>query len=190
MSWISSSDGSGLGLRPELKQAFAALSSSERTLAANLDKIGARNERSALRGAVEAFAAIRALLEGDVGIIATVRRNIEMKEKCERMSASLMDIAANESVRESQAAVSEANRFEAEMARIATAAVEIEQMLQLIATAIEEQNSTIAVINENVNALNDIAVQNATASEQMSSNMAELTRIADETGDRVAHFRL
>ncbi len=483
-------------IESDLKQAFAVLSSSERTLAANLDKIGARNERSALRGAVEAFAAIRALLEGDVGIIAKVRRNIDMKEKCERMSASLMDIAAkqaqrgkksvsaaqgeqensirslnhsvgftrnlilvigilaivlgigfgvwiyrsvtkplselagvaeqvertgdlslrgkvathdevgltvkafnsllktihniiadinrvmtamaandltlsvhadakgnledlkrsingsigalgdtlrlfkanamhvatasdqsnqavselaksvyvqlstissvatamnqtsatiseiarntdqanshakssvalvtagqetmrrmigvmngvsensekirgitelisevadqtnllalnaaieaaragehgmgfavvadevkklalrvlesahdisitvNESVRESQAAVSEANRFEAEMARIATAAVEIEQMLQLIATAIEEQNSTVAVINENVNTLNDIAVQNATASEQMSLNMAELTRIADETGDRVAHFRL
>ncbi len=64
----------------------------------------------------------------------------------------------------------------------------LEEMVQSIAAAMEQQRVTIAAIDGNVGNVRMVAQANAVASEQISATMQQLARIADDTRAQVARF--
>jgi len=61
-------------------------------------------------------------------------------------------------------------------------------MLQRISYSLQGLNGTASEINQNVDALNQIAHRNAAASEEMTATVQELSSIAEETRKEVIRF--
>ncbi len=76
------------------------------------------------------------------------------------------------------------------MEHIETGTIEAEGMMQRIAAALEQQSSAVREINSNVMNLNQIGQSNAAASEQITSTVVELARIADNTRQEVDKFKI
>ena len=62
-------------------------------------------------------------------------------------------------------------------------------MMQRISAALEQQSSAVQSINNNMASLNQIAESNASASEEITATVIELSRIADGTRQEVERFR-
>jgi methyl-accepting chemotaxis protein len=62
-------------------------------------------------------------------------------------------------------------------------------MLHRIATAIEEQSTTVSVISGDVNTLSEIAQSNAASSDQVASSLTRLAQVAEEANRQVERFR-
>ena len=58
-----------------------------------------------------------------------------------------------------------------------------------ISAALEQQSSAVQSINNNMASLNQIAESNASASEEITATVIELSRIADGTRQEVERFR-
>lgn len=66
--------------------------------------------------------------------------------------------------------------------------MQLDEMIQSIAAAMEQQRVTIAAIEGNFGSVRDVAQANAAASQEISVTMRELTRIAEETRELAARF--
>ena len=66
---------------------------------------------------------------------------------------------------------------------------ETDQMLQRISAALEQQTMAVEEINSNVGSLDRIARGNATASEEITATVIELSKLADHTRVEVERFR-
>jgi methyl-accepting chemotaxis protein len=66
--------------------------------------------------------------------------------------------------------------------------MQLDEMIQSIAAAMEQQRVTIAAIEGNFGSVREVAQANAAASQEISVTMRELTRIAEETRELVARF--
>ncbi len=64
-----------------------------------------------------------------------------------------------------------------------------DQMLQRISAALEQQTMAVEEINSNVGSLDRIARGNATASEEITATVIELSKLADHTRVEVERFR-
>lgn len=62
-------------------------------------------------------------------------------------------------------------------------------MAETIATAMEQQQAAIAEINASVSDLARIGQTNASASEEITSTMVELARLAKQTRDEIERFK-
>ncbi|MFZ2853500.1 MAG: methyl-accepting chemotaxis protein [Rhodocyclaceae bacterium] len=74
------------------------------------------------------------------------------------------------------------------MQEISNGARQTEAELQRISAAMEQQRAAIGGINSNVGSLNRIASDNAAASEEITSTVIELARLADGTRREVERF--
>lgn len=65
----------------------------------------------------------------------------------------------------------------------------IQQMMQQIATAAEEQSAVAEEISQSVTRVRDIADQSATTSEQTAASSTALTRLGNNLQEQINHFR-
>lgn len=93
-------------------------------------------------------------------------------------------------VEDTRLAVAAVQEVSADMALIESGSQETDDMLQRIASALEEQSSAVEEINANLNSVDNIARSNSAASEQITATVMELSKIADSTHREVEKFRL
>jgi methyl-accepting chemotaxis protein len=82
-----------------------------------------------------------------------------------------------------------AREVSSKMQEIAGGVAETDELIGAIATAMEEQQATIAGINENVGELTRIGQSNATAAEEITATMLDLSRLAERTRIEVDEFK-
>jgi methyl-accepting chemotaxis protein len=105
---------------------------------------------------------------------------------------SSQEIAAlvRDAVNETATAVKSVSEVHDTMARIEQGSREADDMLRRISAALEQQSSAVEEINANLSSLDQIARNNATASEQITASVLELSKIADATRHEVERFKV
>ena len=93
-----------------------------------------------------------------------------------------------QSVHEVKEAVGIVQEVAGYMAKIQSGSSETEAMLQRISESLQGLNDTATEINQNVDALNQIAHRNASASEEMTATVHELSATAEDTRQEVIRF--
>ena len=93
------------------------------------------------------------------------------------------------SVKESLQAVHQTEEMRSEMDRISVSSSEIDELLQRIAVAIEEQNATVASITVDVGTLSRIAESNSSSSDQLAVSLSQLARAADNVNQQAGKFQ-
>ncbi len=73
---------------------------------------------------------------------------------------------------------------------IENGSLQIDNMLQRISAAMEQQSAAVQEINANVNNLNQIAQTNAAATEEITATVVELAKIAGDTRSQVERFKV
>jgi methyl-accepting chemotaxis protein len=101
------------------------------------------------------------------------------------------DIAeqVRQATEQAEKGVAVAREVSSKMEEIADGVAETDKLIGAIATAMEEQQATIAGINENVGELTRIGQSNATAAEEITATMLDLSRLAERTRIEVDEFK-
>ncbi|MFM8864910.1 MAG: methyl-accepting chemotaxis protein, partial [Limnohabitans sp.] len=103
-------------------------------------------------------------------------------------SSQEIAVLVRQAVEEANSAVKAVMEVSQDMASIELETQATDQMLQRIASALEEQSAAVEQINANLNNLDHIARSNAAASEEIAATVLELSRIADATRREVQKF--
>ena len=98
----------------------------------------------------------------------------------------LVHQAATEAAR----AVDTVRQVADDMARIEISANATDGMLQRISAAMEQQSAAVEEINANISSLDKIADNNASASEEITVTVMELSQLAEATRNEVDKFRI
>ena len=100
------------------------------------------------------------------------------------------DIAeqVRQATQQAERGVAMAREVSGKMQEIAEGVAETDKLIGAIATAMEEQQATVAGINENVGELTRIGQSNATAAEEITATMLDLSRLAERTRVEVDEF--
>lgn len=93
-----------------------------------------------------------------------------------------------QAVDEATRAVATVKQVAEDMRRIQSSAHDTDGMLQRIAATMEQQSAAVEEINANMGNLNQIAENNANASEEITATVIELSRLADATRTEVNQF--
>ncbi len=93
------------------------------------------------------------------------------------------------SVKESLQAVHQTEEMRSEMDKISLSSGEIDELLQRIAIAIEEQNATVASITVDVGTLSHIAQSNAASSDELAVSLSQLAHAADNVNQQASRFQ-
>jgi methyl-accepting chemotaxis protein len=95
-----------------------------------------------------------------------------------------------QAVAETQRAVETVKHVNNGMHQIEQGSRETDSMLQRISAALEEQSAAVEQINANLTSLDAIARSNASASEEITATVMELSKIADSTRQEVSKFEV
>ncbi|MGN7610997.1 methyl-accepting chemotaxis protein [Magnetococcales bacterium HHB-1] len=116
----------------------------------------------------------------------------EVRKLAENTAESVEDIEnlVDQAVKEAEAAEVTAQTVNEEMEVILNAARNSETLLNQIATAMEEQSATMTEINQNIGSLRTIGETNASASEEITATVIDLSKLADQTRILVERFQL
>ncbi|MGH8494340.1 MAG: methyl-accepting chemotaxis protein [Moraxellaceae bacterium] len=116
----------------------------------------------------------------------------QVRKLAESSRASVQDIVelAEQASRDANESVTAADRVNAELGRISSAATETVHMMQSIATAMEEQVATVEELQHNMDTLKSIGNNNANAAEEITQTILELSHIADDTNNEVRKFNI
>jgi len=103
---------------------------------------------------------------------------------------SSKEIAAlvGQAVHEASHAVKVVHEVRDEMVRVDAGADQIDQILQRVAAAVEEQSAAIEQINANIGNVSQIADSNASAAEEIAATVIQLSSIANTTRQEVDKF--
>jgi methyl-accepting chemotaxis protein len=82
-----------------------------------------------------------------------------------------------------------AERFEQAMNEISHHVSESDAMVRSVAAAVEEQRASVARIEVNVGSLREIGQGNATAAEEITATMIELSKLAQRSREQVDRFK-
>jgi len=104
-------------------------------------------------------------------------------------SSKEIALLVQQAVLETARAVAAVDAVSSDMNLIEMGSQETDEMLRRIATALVQQSEAVEEINANLASVDQIARGNAAATEEISSSIMELSRIADSTRSEVARFK-
>ncbi len=116
----------------------------------------------------------------------------QVRKLAESSRASVQDIVelSQQAERDASESVQAADRVSTELGNIASSAVNTVNMMQSIATAMEEQVATVDELQHNMDTLRSIGNNNANAAEEITQTILELSHIADDTNTEVRKFNI
>ena len=127
-------------------------------------------------------AAIEAARGGEQGRgFAVVAKEVGKLAENSRKLAEDITTQVRQSTQEAERGVSVAHEVSHKMQDIATGVSEGDKLIGAIATAMEEQQVVVSDINRNMSELTRIGQSNATAAEEITATMLDLSRLADAT---------
>lgn len=116
----------------------------------------------------------------------------EVRKLAEHSAESVREI--NELVEQAVASAGDgsaaANSVSDFLTTVRASVSETDEMLSRIAAAMEQQNSTVEELSGNSESLRTISDSNASASEEITSTVLDLSRVADDTRAQVENFRI
>jgi methyl-accepting chemotaxis protein len=104
-------------------------------------------------------------------------------------SSQEIAILVKQAVEEARSAVTAVGEVSKDMLGIERETQATDEMLQRIASALEEQSNAVEKINSNLNNLDQIAQSNSAASEEIAATVVELSKIAVATQREVQQFQ-
>jgi methyl-accepting chemotaxis protein len=93
-----------------------------------------------------------------------------------------------QAVAETAQAVQVVQEVSRDMAMIEEGSQQTDQMLQRISSALEQQSAAVEEINSNLGSLDRIAISNASASEEITATVMELSKLAEQTRQDLGRF--
>ena len=149
-----------------------------------IEKIANKTNLLSLNAAIEAARAGEhgkgfAVVADEVGKLA-VNSAESSKEIAQLVQQAVLETAR---------AVQAVGAVSADMNLIEIGSMETDEMLRRISTALEQQSSAVEEINANLASVDMIARGNASATEEITSSVMELSRIAESTRREVDRFQ-
>ncbi|WP_416560872.1 methyl-accepting chemotaxis protein [Limnohabitans sp. yimb22184] len=95
-----------------------------------------------------------------------------------------------QAVAETAHAVQVVQEVSRDMSMIEQGSQQTDQMLQRISSALEQQSAAVEEINSNLGSLDRIAISNASASEEITATVMELSKLAEQTRQDLGRFRV
>jgi methyl-accepting chemotaxis protein len=168
----------------ELVNAIAESSNKVRHIAESISRIASQTNMLSLNAAIEAARA------GEHGsgfavVAEEVRKLAETSAALAQEIADLVDRASGQAGR----GVAVAGEVREKMQQIAEIVHGGERLSGSIATAMEEQQASVTDINASLTDLTRIGQSNATAAEEITATMVDLSKLADHTRIEVEKFK-
>lgn len=167
----------------ELVGAISENSTQINRIADSISRIASQTNMLSLNASIEAARAGEhgrgfAVVAEEVGKLAGSSRSLAQ------------DIAdqVGQATQQAERGVAMAREVAGKMQEIATGVAETDKLIGAIATAMEQQQATVSGINENVGELTRIGQSNATAAEEITATMLDLSRLAERTRLDVDEF--
>jgi methyl-accepting chemotaxis protein len=167
----------------ELVAAISENSSQISRIADSISRIASQTNMLSLNASIEAARAGEhgrgfAVVAEEVGKLAGGSRSLAQDIAEQVRQATL----------QAERGVAMAREVSGKMQEIASGVTETDKLIGAIATAMEQQQATVADINENVGELTRIGQSNATAAEEITATMLDLSRLAERTRVEVDEF--
>jgi methyl-accepting chemotaxis protein len=167
----------------ELVGAISENSSQISRIADSISRIASQTNMLSLNASIEAARAGEhgrgfAVVAEEVGKLAGGSRSLAQDIAEQVRQATL----------QAERGVAMAREVSGKMQEIASGVAETDKLIGAIATAMEQQQATVADINENVGELTRIGQSNATAAEEITATMLDLSRLAERTRVEVDEF--
>jgi methyl-accepting chemotaxis protein len=168
----------------ELVHAIAENSNKVRHIAESISRIASQTNMLSLNAAIEAARA------GEHGsgfavVAEEVRKLAENSASLAQEIADLVDRASGQAGR----GVAVAGEVREKMQQIAEIVHQGERLSGSIATAMAEQQASVTDINASLTELTRIGQSNATAAEEITATMVDLSKLADHTRGEVDKFK-
>lgn len=168
----------------EIVHAISENTAKVRRIAESIARIASQTNMLSLNAAIEAARA------GEHGagfavVADEVRKLAENSASLTQEIADLVDRSTGQAGR----GVAVAGEVHEKMAQIAQLVHQGDRLSGSIATAMEEQQAAVSDINASLTELTRIGQSNATAAEEITATMLDLSRLADHTRGEVDKFR-
>jgi len=168
----------------DLVGAISANSTQISRIADAISRIASQTNMLSLNASIEAARAGEhgrgfAVVAEEVGKLASSSRSL------------VEDIAeqVRQATEQAEKGVLVAREVSSKMEEIASGVAETDKLIGAIATTMEQQQMTIAAINENIGELTRIGQSNATAAGEITATMLDLSRLAERTRVEVDEFK-
>ncbi len=178
-------DGIGqMGTMVEVVTAISENSTQINQIAGAISRIASQTNMLALNAAIEAARAG----EHGKGFAVVAEEVRKLAENSGGLAEEISGLVQNATT-EADRGVAMVQQVSGNMRQIADAVQQNDRLVGAVATAMEEQQATVNGINSNVAELTRIGQSNATAAEEITATMIDLSKLAERSRIDVEEFR-